>query len=548
MTRADFDGYWGIDRRAARCVPARASGAASTGRSPARPGARASRAPHRRRGGPARGDRVPRPPRLRGARAPQDRPARPRGRPAPDVDPAGRRQAHDARRAAGLVAGVHAVAIETFPDIPGGEEPIAAGDLDEFRARDVDHPSIPKDGFASRWTGHRPGRRLRQPRHACPARRRRAFHDMTAVLAGVARAWHGARAQGRDDRAGRSGTGSRCSRPATTRTNAPMRAVNARLGYRPLPDAIKIRGPLPGGHHEAMTEDTRPTTAPDRPLPPDPAAYDSPRAVRARAKGLARAVHRRRPRPGPGRRPGRGAALRPAARRDGRRDRPRGFVLGTIIAADRGRPAAMTGDAPARRPPSVPATTWAAAHDELVATLRDLIRIPSVNPPPPDPPDGETRVARYIADRSRRSASTRRSSSRTRVAARSRPAPRRRDRRRAAPAAVPPRRRPGAAERWTHDPFAADIADGYVWGRGAVDMKGMLAMQLAVIGLLAAEARAAGRDPAADPIPGLPRDVLFSCDRRRGGRRPRGDRLGRRAPAGAGCAPPVRSTSAAACR
>ena len=48
---------------------------------------------------------------------------------------------------------------------------------------------------------------------------------------------------------------------------------------------------------------------------------------------------------------------------------------------------------------AVPATTWAAAHDTLVATLRDLIRIPSVNPPPPDAADGETRVARYLADR-----------------------------------------------------------------------------------------------------------------------------------------------------
>jgi len=48
---------------------------------------------------------------------------------------------------------------------------------------------------------------------------------------------------------------------------------------------------------------------------------------------------------------------------------------------------------------AVPATTWATAHDTLVATLRDLIRIPSINPPPPDAPDGETRAARYLADR-----------------------------------------------------------------------------------------------------------------------------------------------------
>ena len=42
-------------------------------------------------------------------------------------------------------------------------------------------------------------------------------------------------------------------------------------------------------------------------------------------------------------------------------------------------------------------------------------------------------------------------------------------------------------------------------------MKAMVAMELAVVRLLAAEARAAGLDPARDAIPGLRRDVLFTC-------------------------------------
>src|SRR3954469_3689066 len=33
--------------------------------------------------------------------------------------------------------------------------------------------------------------------------------------------------------------------------------------------------------------------------------------------------------------------------------------------------------------------------------------------------------------------------------------------------------------RWTHGPFSGDVADGYLFGRGAVDMKGMTAMELA---------------------------------------------------------------------
>ena len=69
---------------------------------------------------------------------------------------------------------------------------------------------------------------------------------------------------------------------------------------------------------------------------------------------------------------------------------------------------------------------------------------------------------------------------------------------------------PAPPERWTHDPFAGDVADGFIWGRGAVDMKNLVAMELSVVRRLAAEARRAGRDPAADPVPGLTRDILFA--------------------------------------
>lgn len=40
---------------------------------------------------------------------------------------------------------------------------------------------------------------------------------------------------------------------------------------------------------------------------------------------------------------------------------------------------------------------------------------------------------------------------------------------------------PAQAEDWQVDPFAADIGDGMIWGRGAVDMKDMDAMLLAVV-------------------------------------------------------------------
>ena len=40
---------------------------------------------------------------------------------------------------------------------------------------------------------------------------------------------------------------------------------------------------------------------------------------------------------------------------------------------------------------------------------------------------------------------------------------------------------PAAAGDWTRDPFAGEVADGCVWGRGAVDMKNMNAMVLAMM-------------------------------------------------------------------
>ena len=72
---------------------------------------------------------------------------------------------------------------------------------------------------------------------------------------------------------------------------------------------------------------------------------------------------------------------------------------------------------------------------------------------------------------------------------------------------------------WSHDPFGGDLADGYVWGRGAVDMKSMVAMEVQVMRRLARAARTAGRDPATDPIPGLRRDVIFcsAADEEAGG-------------------------------
>ncbi len=57
---------------------------------------------------------------------------------------------------------------------------------------------------------------------------------------------------------------------------------------------------------------------------------------------------------------------------------------------------------------------------------------------------------------------------------------------------------PAEPKEWTYDPFAGEIADGCLWGRGAVDMLDMDAMMLAVV----RERMRSGRKP--------PRDVVIA--------------------------------------
>lgn len=51
-----------------------------------------------------------------------------------------------------------------------------------------------------------------------------------------------------------------------------------------------------------------------------------------------------------------------------------------------------------------------------------------------------------------------------------------------------------AAERWKHPPFSGAIADGCLWGRGAIDMKNMAAMCTAILRQLARDQEALSRD------------------------------------------------------
>ncbi|MCR2814728.1 M20/M25/M40 family metallo-hydrolase [Microbacterium jiangjiandongii] len=66
---------------------------------------------------------------------------------------------------------------------------------------------------------------------------------------------------------------------------------------------------------------------------------------------------------------------------------------------------------------------------------------------------------------------------------------------------------PAVAEDWSVDPFAGEIRDGMLWGRGAVDMKDMDAMILTSV----ADLLRAGEQPARDVI------VTFFADEENGG-------------------------------
>jgi len=66
---------------------------------------------------------------------------------------------------------------------------------------------------------------------------------------------------------------------------------------------------------------------------------------------------------------------------------------------------------------------------------------------------------------------------------------------------------PAEPKEWTYDPFAGEIADGCLWGRGAVDMLDMDAMTLAVV----RDRMRTGRKPPRDVV------VAFVADEEAGG-------------------------------
>ena len=143
-----------------------------------------------------------------------------------------------------LVPALHDVALEALPDIPGGE-PMAAGDLAEFRARDIERPGMPPEGIfialdeAGEVLGY-------ASVMLAPSRPTVAYHDLTAMR----RAARGHGIAGSLKRAivdWAVGAGLEALEADNDEINLPMRAINRRLGYQPLPDTVILRGPVRGG-------------------------------------------------------------------------------------------------------------------------------------------------------------------------------------------------------------------------------------------------------------------------------------------------------------
>jgi acetylornithine deacetylase/succinyl-diaminopimelate desuccinylase-like protein len=138
---------------------------------------------------------------------------------------------------------------------------------------------------------------------------------------------------------------------------------------------------------------------------------------------------------------------------------------------------------------------WRAEGDRCVALLQDLLRIPTVNRGTNEPGDGNERpAAERIADFLREAKVEPRlfekTPGRTNLVARVKGTGEK------APLLLNAHLDvvEADASRWTHPPFSGEIHGGYLWGRGAIDMKHMAAMSACVLALLARRGVPLARD------------------------------------------------------
>ena len=136
--------------------------------------------------------------------------------------------------------------------------------------------------------------------------------------------------------------------------------------------------------------------------------------------------------------------------------------------------------------------SWEEIGDEAVELFRGLLRIDTTNPP-----GNERAAAEYLAEALREDdlepwiveSADRRGNLVARLPATV-------DEPQAGPVLMAGHTDvvPADPAEWTHPPFEAEIADGCIWGRGAVDMKNMVSMSAMVMKLLARRGQPRRRD------------------------------------------------------
>jgi acetylornithine deacetylase/succinyl-diaminopimelate desuccinylase-like protein len=139
----------------------------------------------------------------------------------------------------------------------------------------------------------------------------------------------------------------------------------------------------------------------------------------------------------------------------------------------------------------MPTIDWTAAGDEAVALLQSLLRIDTTNPPGNEGPAAELLAETLRAD-GIEPLLLDSAPGRTNLVARLRAS----GGGEGGPLLLTGHLDVVPVERsqWLRDPFGGEIADGFVWGRGAIDMKNFVAMAAMVQKLLARTARPLRRD------------------------------------------------------
>ena len=140
-----------------------------------------------------------------------------------------------------LVERIYAAALEAEADVPSAD-PFVAVPIEQWRTFAIDRPDLPHAACVVALHGDEV---VGWANLSLPAARPGVgFHQMT----GVKRAWRGrgiAQSLKRATIAWAIANGLAVLETENDQANAPMRAINARMGYLPLADSVLMRAPLP---------------------------------------------------------------------------------------------------------------------------------------------------------------------------------------------------------------------------------------------------------------------------------------------------------------